>query len=59
MSRYSELASFVYAVLTSLRHEVTEISRISKWWERSRLNMGGDNSEEWLEGGGDEEGDLF
>ena len=35
------------------------ILRISKWWERSRLNIGGGDSEEWLEGGGDEGGDLF
>ena len=45
--------------MTSLRHEVTAILRILKWRESSRLNIGGDNSEEWLEGGGEEGGDLF
>ena len=45
--------------MTSLRHGVTAISRNSKWWERSRLNIKGDNSEERLEEGGVKGGDLF
>ena len=45
--------------MTSLRQEVTAISRISEWWERSRLNIEGEDSEKWLEEGGVEGGDLF
>ena len=42
-----------------MRHEVTAISRIPKWWERSGLNIKGDDFEECLEEGGVEGGDLF
>ena len=45
--------------MTSLRHENTAISRISKWWERSRLHIEGDDSEEWLKKGDDVGGGLF
>ena len=45
--------------MTSLRQEVTAISRISEWWERSRINIEGDDSKKWSEEGGVEGGDLF